>query len=238
VVKNAGEDRQIALIRAHPDLVGRAALAGTLTAESASEQAAAGLNVLSTDEIAWFQRQNAAYQDKFGFPFVICARLNKKTSILNGFEQRLKNPRPQEIQIALEEIFKIAEFRLRDLISGQMISAKLSTHVLDTAHGCPAAGMKLELWRLAGEARTLVASTVTNADGRTDAPLLSATEMKTGSFEIIFFVGDYFAIKSPTPAESRFLDRVPVRFRIIEAGASYHVPLLCSPWSYSTYRGS
>jgi 2-oxo-4-hydroxy-4-carboxy-5-ureidoimidazoline decarboxylase len=238
VVKNAGEDRQIALIRAHPDLVGRAALVGTLTPESAKEQAAAGLNVLSTEEIAWFQRQNAAYQDKFGFPFVICARLNKKTSILNGFEQRLKNSRPQEIQIALEEIFKIAEFRLRDLISSQVMPAKLSTHVLDTTHGCPAAGMKLELWSLADEARTLVTSTVTNADGRTDEPLLSATEMKPGSFEIMFFVGDYFAAKSPAPAGSRFLDRVPVRFQITDAGASYHVPLLCSPWSYSTYRGS
>jgi 2-oxo-4-hydroxy-4-carboxy-5-ureidoimidazoline decarboxylase len=118
VVKNSGEDRQVALIRAHPDLVGRAALAGTLTSESAKEQAAAGLDTLSPDEIALFQKQNAAYQDAFRFPFVICARLNKKASILDGFAQRLKNSRAQEIQIALEQIFKIAELRLRDLISG------------------------------------------------------------------------------------------------------------------------
>lgn len=116
--------------------------------------------------------------------------------------------------------------------------AKLSTHVLDTAHGCPAPGMKLELWSLAGETRTLVTSATTNADGRTDAPLLSSTEIKAGTYEIVFFVGDYFAAKSPAPRESRFLDQVPVRFRIIDAGTSYHVPLLCSPWSYSTYRGS
>jgi len=116
--------------------------------------------------------------------------------------------------------------------------AKLSTHVLDTAHGCPASGMKLELWSLAGETRTLVASTTTNADGRTDAPLLSPAEIRTGPFEIVFFVGDYFATKSPAPPGSRFLDQVPVRFQIVDAGASYHVPLLCSPWSYSTYRGS
>ena len=118
VVKNAGEDRQVALIRAHPDLVGRAALAGALTRESTKEQAAAGLDKLSPDEIALFQKQNTAYLYKFGFPFVICARLNKKASILTGFEQRLKHSHPQEIQIALEEIFKIAELRLRDLISG------------------------------------------------------------------------------------------------------------------------
>jgi 2-oxo-4-hydroxy-4-carboxy-5-ureidoimidazoline decarboxylase len=116
-VKNSGEEKQLALIRAHPDLAGRAALVGTLTRESTSEQAGAGLNNLSPDEIELFQKQNAAYKNKFGFPFVVCARLNKKEAILAGFEQRLKNSRGQEIKTALEEIFKIAELRLRDLIT-------------------------------------------------------------------------------------------------------------------------
>lgn len=116
-VRHAGEDRQLALIRAHPDLVGRAAFAGTLTLESTGEQASAGLNKLSPEEIDLFQKQNAAYKDKFGFPFVICARLNKKETIIAGFEQRLKNSHAQEIKTALEEIFKIAELRLRDLIT-------------------------------------------------------------------------------------------------------------------------
>ena len=116
--------------------------------------------------------------------------------------------------------------------------AKLSTHVLDTAHGCPAQGMKIELWSLEGEERTFVTSARTNADGRTDAPLLSSAEMKAGQYEIVFFVVDYFANKAVTLPKTRFLDRVPVRFGIADAGASYHVPLLCSPWSYSTYRGS
>jgi len=116
-VKNAGEDRQLALIRAHPDLVGRAALAGTLTCESTGEQASAGLNKLAPEEIDLFQKQNAAYRDKFGFPFVICARLNKKKAIIVGFKERLKNSRHQETKTALEEIFKIAELRLRDMIS-------------------------------------------------------------------------------------------------------------------------
>jgi len=116
--------------------------------------------------------------------------------------------------------------------------AKLSTHVLDVAHGCPASGMKIELWSLDGEERELVTTVKTNADGRTDQPLLSADEMKTGQYEILFFVGDYFAARSPTLPKTRFLDKVPVRFGIADAGASYHVPLLCSPWAYSTYRGS
>jgi OHCU decarboxylase len=116
-VNTAGEEKQLALIRAHPDLVGRAALAGTLTRESTGEQASAGLGQLSPQEIQLFQKNNAAYREKFGFPFVICARLNKKEAILAGFERRLKNSPAQEIHAALEEIFKIAELRLRDVIS-------------------------------------------------------------------------------------------------------------------------
>ena len=115
MVLEAGHEQQLALIRAHPDLVGRAAQAGSLTPESTREQAGAGLNILSPDEIAAFQKYNKLYREKFGFPFVICARLNKKDAILKGFASRLKNSREDEIQIALAEIFKIAELRLRDL---------------------------------------------------------------------------------------------------------------------------
>jgi 2-oxo-4-hydroxy-4-carboxy-5-ureidoimidazoline decarboxylase len=116
VVQKSGEERQVKLIQAHPDLVGRAALAGTLTPESNREQASAGLGQLSAEEIATFQNNNAAYREKFGFPFVICARLNKKEAILKGFATRLKHSRAQEIQAALEEIGKIAKLRLDDLI--------------------------------------------------------------------------------------------------------------------------
>ena len=118
------------------------------------------------------------------------------------------------------------------------MGAKLSTHVLDTAHGCPAAGMKIELWSFAGQYRTLVTTAKTTADGRTEMPLLAADEMQAGHYEIIFFVGDYFAARQTPMPKLRFLDQVPVRFGLVDAGASYHVPLLCSPWSYSTYRGS
>lgn len=112
----ATEAQQVALIQAHPDLVGRAALAGTLGPESTSEQAAAGLNQLSPAEIAEFNRLNAAYRTKFGFPFVICARENKKESILAGFQARLPNDRSQEIATALHEISKIVWLRLADLV--------------------------------------------------------------------------------------------------------------------------
>jgi 5-hydroxyisourate hydrolase len=118
------------------------------------------------------------------------------------------------------------------------MSAKLSTHVLDTAHGCPAGGMRIELWSLDGAEPALVTTTKTNADGRPEAPLLAADEMKTGHYEIVFYVGDYFAARQTQMPKLRFLDKIPVRFAIADAGASYHVPLLCSPWAYSTYRGS
>jgi 5-hydroxyisourate hydrolase len=111
--------------------------------------------------------------------------------------------------------------------------AKLSTHVLDTARGIPAREMQIQLWSLAGPERELLKTARTNADGRTDALLLGPEEMRAGEYELVFFVGDYFATALP-----RFLDQVPVRFGIVDAAASYHVPLLCSPWSYSTYRGT
>jgi 5-hydroxyisourate hydrolase len=116
--------------------------------------------------------------------------------------------------------------------------AKLSTHVLDIASGFPAGGMKIELWSLASSAPKLLKTVRTNADGRTDQPLLNADEMAAGTYELVFFVADYFAQKVASKSEIPFLDRVPVRFGIADVQAGYHVPLLVSPWAYSTYRGS
>jgi 2-oxo-4-hydroxy-4-carboxy-5-ureidoimidazoline decarboxylase len=107
---------KLELIRAHPDLVGRSARTGALTASSANEQASAGLDKLTADEVRLFDQLNHAYREKFDFPFVICARLNKKAAILEGFRTRLTQARADEIQTALEEIGKIAYLRLQDLI--------------------------------------------------------------------------------------------------------------------------
>jgi len=113
---------------------------------------------------------------------------------------------------------------------------KISTHVLDTAHGCPAAGMGYALHK-AGEARALFAG-MTNADGRCDAPLLSDEQMAVGTYELVFAVGDYFRARGVVLPEPAFLDKVTLAFGIADATGNYHVPLLVSPWSYSTYRGS
>ena len=114
---------------------------------------------------------------------------------------------------------------------------KLSTHVLDTAHGCPAAGVGVTLYRAGDRAQPLV-QTQTNADGRTDAPLLHGEALQAGAYELVFDVADYFRARGVSLPEPPFLDRVVLCFGIADAAANYHVPLLVSPWSYSTYRGS
>lgn len=117
------------------------------------------------------------------------------------------------------------------------MSGKLTTHVLDVARGKPAAGMQLQLFRCESETCKSLVVTTTNADGRCDMPLLASDLMQTGDYQLWFYVGDYFEAHGH-PDANHFLKIVPICFTIIEPGSSYHVPLLVSPWAYSTYRGS
>lgn len=114
---------------------------------------------------------------------------------------------------------------------------RLTTHVLDTAHGRPAAGMRIELFRL-GKQRERVAATATNADGRCERPLLEGQGLAAGFYELVFHAGDYFTRLGLTLATPQFLDQVTVRFGVANPAEHYHVPLLISPYAYSTYRGS
>jgi 5-hydroxyisourate hydrolase len=114
---------------------------------------------------------------------------------------------------------------------------RLTTHVLDTASGKPAAGLKIALYRVSGETHRKVKEVVTNADGRCDAPLLEGESFATGQYELVFFAGDYLRESGHQLPEPAFLDQVPIRFGMAEE-AHYHVPLLISPYGYSTYRGS
>ena len=121
---------------------------------------------------------------------------------------------------------------------------KLTTHVLDTARGCPGAGIAIRLFRIDSEAdtgtrpHTPVAAATTNADGRCEHPLLEGSALTTGRYELVFAAGEYFRAQGLNLAEPLFVDEVVLRFGIADASAHYHVPLLVSPWSYSTYRGS
>ena len=117
-------------------------------------------------------------------------------------------------------------------------TGKLTTHILDTANGCPAAGVRVELYLQDGDSGKYIAREITNQDGRTDSPLLTEETMAIGIYELRFWIGDYFASKETSLPQLPFLDWVPIRFGIANATAHYHVHLLVSPWSYSTYRGS
>jgi 5-hydroxyisourate hydrolase len=120
------------------------------------------------------------------------------------------------------------------------VAGRLTTHVLDTVHGRPAAGMAIELYRIDpdSDARERLHAVRTNAEGRTDGPLLAGDALRTGIYELVFGLGDYFAAVGRANAPIPFLDKVPVRFGVSDPDANYHIPLLASPWAYSTYRGS
>jgi 2-oxo-4-hydroxy-4-carboxy-5-ureidoimidazoline decarboxylase len=240
-VAAAAPEEQLALVRAHPDLAGKAARAGDLTAASKAEQGALGLDRLSDAEYDRFRRLNDAYKQKFGFPFVICVRRRTRDAILGAFESRLQNDVGTELATALTEIDRIARLRLAERIEGPDMAkadGRLTTHVLDTHAGRPAEGVKIELYEIGASATALLAEAVTNADGRTDKPLLAGAPLRVGNYELRFHVGDYFAARKLDLSKPAFLDVVPIRFAIAEPEGHYHVPLLVTPWSYSTYRGS
>jgi 5-hydroxyisourate hydrolase len=119
-----------------------------------------------------------------------------------------------------------------------MADGWLSTHVLDTARGVPAAGVKIMLYRVTGNSHKKIGDFVTNADGRVEGPLLSGAAFRVGSYELIFGAGAYLRDSGQAAGEVLFLDEIPIRFGVTDAGTHYHVPLLISPFAYSTYRGS
>jgi 2-oxo-4-hydroxy-4-carboxy-5-ureidoimidazoline decarboxylase len=241
-VQAADNVRKAALLNAHPDLAGKAARAGSLTADSKAEQAGARLDRFSEEEFEKFHRLNDSYRKAFGFPFIICVGRHSKDSVFQQFETRLKNDAAAERETALQEVVRIAALRLDRHVRATdklHVNGRLSTHALDAYHGRPAQNIKLELHELSkgGASRTIFAGE-TNADGRTDRALIGERPLPIGTYELRFAVGDYFAragLKLPDPP---FLDIVPIRFSIAEPEGQYHVPLLMTPWSYSTYRGS
>jgi len=239
-VAAAGAERQLAFIQGHPELgskVGRV----DLTAASRDEQGGLGLDRLSDAEFERFFRLNTAYRARFGFPFIICVRRHTRDSILAQFERRLGHGVDDERATALAEIGYITRLRLVGKVDGPgkpRTEGRLSTHVLDTASGRPAPGVKIVLTEIGASARSVIVEMRSNADGRTDQPLMGGGPLRIGTYEIAFHAGDYFRARGDALAEPAFLDVVPIRFGIAEAEGHYHVPLLVSPWSYATYRGS
>ena len=240
-VTGADEAEQMAFISAHPELGSERARVGAVPPQSRQEQASLGLDRLDEAECKRFARLNADYRDRFAMPFIICVRRHTRASILSEFARRLANSREAERAAALQEIGHITRLRLVAIVEGPGkpgTDGRLSTHVLDVVSGKPAAGVRVVLEELGSGAQRVLEETVTNVDGRTDAPLLGGGPLRIGSYEIAFHIGAYFAARGVTMSRPPFLDVVPVRFAIAEPEAHYHVPLLASPWAYSTYRGS
>ncbi|QIP01864.1 2-oxo-4-hydroxy-4-carboxy-5-ureidoimidazoline decarboxylase [Bradyrhizobium symbiodeficiens] len=241
-IQSAEPDVQLALLRAHPDLANKTQRAAGLTEESTEEQNSAGLDRLSEAEYAAFERVNTAYRDKFGFPYIVCVRRHTRDSVLHDFEIRLRNIAKTETRRAIEEIGRISALRLDQLVMADdrlKVHGRLSTHVLDNQIGKPAPGIPIELVELAslGQSR-VIARAVTNADGRTDQPLIGGRPLPIGRYELKFSVAKYYAERNVQLTDPPFLDEIPLRFAVSEPEGHYHVPLLVTPWSYSTYRGS
>lgn len=237
----AGPEEKLALIRAHPELGGKVARAGQMADASRREQGALGLDRLSDAEFERFEAMNASYAERFGFPFIIAVRRHTRDSILAQFGRRLGHDAAAELNAALAEIGHIARLRLVAAVDGPgkpKTDGQLSTHVLDMVSGKPAAGVRLVLKEIGLSAESVLKEAVTNADGRTDEPLMSGAPLRIGRYEIAFHIGGYFAAQGLATADPPFLDTVPIRFAIAEAEGHYHVPLIAAPWSYSTYRGS
>jgi 2-oxo-4-hydroxy-4-carboxy-5-ureidoimidazoline decarboxylase len=242
VVDRAPSELRIALIKAHPDLADKAQRAAGLTAESSAEQNSVGLDQLSNAEYQAFERVNNAYRAKFGFPYIVCVRRHTKESILRDFERRLPNDANTEMQKSIEEICRIAALRIDQLVMSDdrlQVHGRLSTHVLDSHSGRPAAGIAVELVELSdlGVSR-VVTRAISNSDGRTDQPLIHGRPLPIGRYELTFSVGSYFAGRQVAMSDPPFLDQIPLRFSVSEPEGHLHVPLLVTPWSYATYRGS
>ena len=242
VVEEAAPGQRLALIKAHPDLADKTMRGDLLTAESNAEQNSVGLDRLSEAEYAAFERVNTAYRKKFGFPYIVCVRRQTKDAILADFEKRLPNDPDAEVAASIAEICKIAALRTDLLVKGEgslKVHGRLSTHVLDTHGGRPAEGIEVELVELSklGASRVIV-RTVTNHDGRTDVPLIGSRPVPIGRYELTFKVGAYFAARGVPMSDPPFLDEIPLRFSVYEPEGHLHVPLLVTPWSYGTYRGS
>ena len=227
-IREAPADRRQAFLNGHPELSPASLADPGLTAESRAEQG--GIAFTDPETLA---RLNGEYRRRHGIPFIVCVRRHTGPSILRTLSTRLARDLAAEGDAALEEVGHIMRLRLADRLgtSGFDGPGWLSTHVLNTARGRPAQDVGVDLL-CEGQ---LVHSAITDADGRTPAPMLTGGALRIGQYELRFHLNRLFDGLSADPP---YFDTIPVRFAVSEPDAHYHVPLLVSPFGYSTYRGS
>lgn len=235
VLVEADAAAKLALLRAHPVLGGAAARRGQVTAESAAEQAGHGLDRMAGEEEREFAALNAAYLERFGFPFIIAVKGQRdRAAILAALRARVEATLADESATALAEVIKIAGFRIEALIAEEdgPKPLSLSLHVLDTARGGPGSGLAFTFHRVEDGARGAMLGAGV-ADGAGRWALSDTGELTPGLYEICFAAGAY----QDRFGTAGFYDEITIRFRMVADGGHYHVPLILSPFGYSTYRG-
>lgn len=234
-VHAAPTDLGLTFLRGHPPLSPKALADPGLTASSRAEQGGLGMTSLG-DQLSRFEADSAAYEARFGIPFIVCVRRLTPPFVLRGLQRRLANDQKQELAAAFAEIGHITRLRLVDRVTGPGVpptAGHLSAHVLDTARGKAAEGVRIEVIREG----VVIKEAVTNHDGRTDEPLLADGPLRIGRYELRFHVEDYYA-GWPNVTDPPWYDIIPIRFGVSEPEGHYHIPLLLGAWTYTTYRGS
>lgn len=237
VLAEADDATKLALLQAHPVLGGAAARAGQVTAESAAEQAGHGLDCMAGAEERDFAALNAEYLERFGFPFIIAVKGQRdRAAILAALRRRTAADASAERATALAEVVNIARFRiealLADDLAGRPKPLSLSLHVLDTARGGPGTGLALAVHRVEGCVRGVKLG-AGETDGAGRWALAAAEPLTPGLYEICFAAGAY----QQRFGADGFYDEITIRFRMVAEGGHYHIPLILSPFGYSTYRG-
>ena len=243
ILKAAPREKQLILLGVGVDVLaaGAAARTANITDRSKQEQANVGLDTMSEADAARFHQMGEAYKTKFGFPYIIAVLRYTREAIMIDLERRLKNDPATEFDAAIQEVFYISRLRVAARVTGAgmpQVNGLLDTHVLDATTGKPAVGMSIELFEFTFEQARRIGQTKTNDDGRNATPLIAGRPLPIGRYELRFGLGDYFRTRAQGLNNPPFLDIVPLRFSVAEPETHYHVPLLCTPWSYSTYKGS
>ena len=206
-----------------------------LTAASTSEQSKASISSLGASELARLHQLNLAYRSKFDMSYTICVRRNTVQRIFDELDRRLHNEKDIELATAIQEEYFITRIRVGEQVSGAgapKIYGEISAHVLNAMVGKPANGVIVELYDVGGDEARKVGQAMTNVDGRAD--LMKGSPVPIGRYELRYAIGDYFR-KSGTPVAEPFFDVVPMRLYISKPEESYHVPLITTPFNYSTH---
>ncbi len=235
-LREAGTAAQIRLIAAHPELAGREMTEGALTADSTGEQGRLGFDRLLPDEHRALAALNAAYRARFGFPCIVAlARHGLRETVLAAMRARLEANPETERGAALTEIGHITAARLTRRLGRE--HGALSIHALDTVRGGAAPGLRYALHAARSGGWIELAAGQTNAQGRSDAPLLAGLDFEPGAYRIDYAIGAYHRAQGVPVADPAFLEIVGIGFGVADAGAHYHIPVQFTPWAYATYRG-